>query len=78
MKWPLVTCIFLANFGYASACIVIADHNRPVKVIYCLDPILHQDKQIHLHYITTCHVPINYTISDKSATLACSGPYAFV
>ena len=60
---------FFGKFGYVWACIVIADHNRPVKVIYCLDPILHQDKQIHLYYITTCHVLINYTISDKSTTL---------
>ena len=38
MKWPLVTDIF----GYVGACISITDHNRQVKVIYCLDPIMHQ------------------------------------
>ena len=33
---------FLANFAYVRACISITDHNRPLKVIYCLDPIMHQ------------------------------------
>ena len=31
-----------ANVGYVWACISIIDHSRPVKVIYCLDPIMHQ------------------------------------
>ena len=42
MKWPLVTGIFGILFGYVWACISITDHNRPVKVTYCLDPIMHQ------------------------------------
>jgi hypothetical protein len=33
---------FLANFGYVWTCNPITDHDRPVKVIYCLDPIMHQ------------------------------------
>ena len=38
IKWPLDTGIF----GYVWACISITDYNRPLKVIYCLDPIMHQ------------------------------------
>ena len=32
----------LANVGYVWTCNPITDKDRPVKVIYCLDPIMHQ------------------------------------
>jgi hypothetical protein len=31
----------------SRACISITDHNRPLKVIYCLDYIMHQVKPYH-------------------------------
>jgi hypothetical protein len=41
MKWPLIITIFWQIFGMYE-CISITDHNRPVKVMYYLDPIMHQ------------------------------------
>jgi len=31
---------FFGNFWVRMTCVSITDHNRPVKVIYCLDPII--------------------------------------
>ena len=43
MKWPLITGIFGQFLGmYEPSCISTTNNNRPEKVIYCLDPIMHQ------------------------------------
>jgi hypothetical protein len=47
-----------AFFGKFGVCISITDHNRPVEVIYCSNPIMHLELKhiIPLYYITTYHL----------------------